>query len=290
MTLKYALIIGSNYFNTESELRGCINDTKMIRRFLLQNGYNKDNICVLRDDDNGTIAYMKDKIKNIRPTKENILLSLTTMIELSNKNINVELFLYYSGHGASIKDINKDEKDGKDEVIIPCDFQINGYIIDDQIRKIIGKLKQQNKLYCLMDCCHSATSLDLPFVYEYEKNKKSLILKENNSTKYPELVGKNIFVISGCRDNQTSSDLGSIYVVDSKTDNIDKNDIINVNQTGGGALTSNILKCWKTNIGDIQNVYKLLITPEFTKKFTQYPVFSSCVEIKNNKELECVIV
>ena len=58
MDNKFALIIGINYFNTDFELSGCINDTKMLRRYLLDNNFIFDNITVLRDDGCGNLGFL----------------------------------------------------------------------------------------------------------------------------------------------------------------------------------------------------------------------------------------
>jgi len=192
---RYGLVIGCNYFDSPYELSGCINDTKMLRRWLLKKGFSKNNVTVLRDDGNGYIGYMEGKISDTVPTKKNIIDSLKTLITLANSSKSsskVELFFSYSGHGTYVTDVNKDEKDGKDEAIVPVDCDKNGYIVDDEFRGIFKNLKSQIKCYTIMDCCHSGTNLDLPFAYELDIIKKKIILKENSEKNHKELKGKQI--------------------------------------------------------------------------------------------------
>lgn len=53
-----------------------------------------------------------------------------------------------------------------DETLIPLDYKKNGQIIDDVLYKILCKGFRKG-VYCtfLMDCCHSGSVLDLPFVF-----------------------------------------------------------------------------------------------------------------------------
>ena len=65
-------------------------------------------------------------------------------------------------------DKSGDEKDGRDETLIPVDFQKWGVgeILDDDIyQKLVLKLKKGVFVTSLMDCCHSGTVLDLPYKF-----------------------------------------------------------------------------------------------------------------------------
>ena len=58
------------------------------------------------------------------------------------------IFIYYSGHGSYTIDRNKDELDGKDELIIPLDFNA---ISDDELKVIIQEnLKEKIKSLILL--------------------------------------------------------------------------------------------------------------------------------------------
>jgi len=65
-----------------------------------------------------------------------------------------------------VDDINGDEASGKDQTMVPMDFDgKNGHIIDDVIySEVVGKLPEGCELFCLFDCCHSGTIMDLPYV------------------------------------------------------------------------------------------------------------------------------
>jgi len=82
-------------------------------------------------------------------------------------------FFHYSGHGGQTKDLDGDEDDGYDEVIYPVDFKQAGHIVDDQMHDIMVKpLPAGCRLTAIFDSCHSATALDLPFMYSTEGKVK----------------------------------------------------------------------------------------------------------------------
>ena len=98
--------------------------------------------------------------------------------------------VYYSGHGTSVPDADKDEVDGLDEAF--CLRSEKGdyeFLTDDDTASCISKNMPDN-IPCMfiVDACHSGSILDLT---------KDSIWK-----------GKKLFCISGCQDNQYSNDTG----------------------------------------------------------------------------------
>lgn len=56
--------------------------------------------------------------------------------------------------------------EGYDETLIPVDYQRSGQIRDDDIfATLVGPMKEGVVMTCIMDCCHSGSVLDLPFVF-----------------------------------------------------------------------------------------------------------------------------
>lgn len=180
------LFIGINYFGTESELGGCINDVKCISQ-LYRKLYGLTNIILLTDDG------PTDKL----PTRKNILKWIDWLV--SGNKPGEQLFFHYSGHGSYITDANRDEDDGKDECIIPCDYLRNGYIIDDELNDRLVKNVKECYLFGVMDSCHSGTALDLNYTYQ----TGSIVRTGKRYDSYPIL---NVALLSGCADNQTSAD------------------------------------------------------------------------------------
>lgn len=76
------------------------------------------------------------------------------------------MILHYSGHGGSVKDKDGDEEDGMDETLVPLDHAKAGQIIDDEVHDVLVRgLPKGVRLTAILDCCHSATVLDLPYTY-----------------------------------------------------------------------------------------------------------------------------
>jgi len=83
------------------------------------------------------------------------------------------------------------------------DFESAGMIVDDEIFDlIVAPLPSGAKLTAVMDCCHSGTGLDLPFTWQH-----SGWMEEDN----PAHSAGDVVLISGCQDDQTSSDGGGGY-------------------------------------------------------------------------------
>merc|ERR1719326_2678355 len=146
---KKAVLIGINYEGQRGELKGCINDVKAMKRYLESQDY--EDFKILTDDEDE------------KPTRENIMEALHWLITGAESGDN--LFLHYSGHGGQMKDQDGDEKDGVDETMVPLDYTSAGQIRDDDLFKaLIAPLKEGVNLSVIMDCCHSGSILDLPFM------------------------------------------------------------------------------------------------------------------------------
>ncbi|KAI8640055.1 caspase domain-containing protein [Parasitella parasitica] len=158
---KRALLIGINYFNTENELSGCINDVHNIKEFLISMyGFHQDDMVILTDDQPQDTEFF--------PTRANILSAMQWLV--SDSKSNDSFFFHYSGHGGRIRDEHGDEDDGYDETIYPVDFEsyegTSGQIVDDVMHDtMVRPLVKGSRLTCIFDSCHSGTALDLPFVY-----------------------------------------------------------------------------------------------------------------------------
>ena len=194
--MKKALLIGINYTDLSGmSLKGCINDIINVRNMLLDAyNYDSDNITILRDD---------DEIKFLQPTYSNIIEQLLILVDES-KNLE-ELWLYYSGHGSQIQNrffnLQNLQNLEKEQVIIPIDYLINGCIVDDELFDIIKNIKC--KAYLIFDCCHSGTVCNLPWKTEYNIETDTInTIKINDSI----IDNPNIYMISGCEDEQTSND------------------------------------------------------------------------------------
>ena len=191
----WALLVGINYRGQEGELNGCINDVMNMKDVLI-NKFNidEDKIIVLTDDEN-----------DLQPTRYNIINELNNMVLRAKKGELKQLWFHYSGHGSWMWDDSDDELDGKDEVIVPVDFETRGFITDDELNEyLVNEMPIDTKTLIFMDCCHSGTMLDLSCHFKYKKETPHLsswILENNDEQPYGEFI-----MISGCMDNQTSAD------------------------------------------------------------------------------------
>jgi len=153
---KKALLIGINYFGQQGELRGCINDVNNIKSLIQSRGFMEDQMLILTDDQRDSRGH---------PTRRNIIEGMHWLV--SNAQPNDSLFFHYSGHGSQKTDQDSDEVDGSDETIVPVDYQSSGDIVDDEMNAIlVQQLPRGARLTAIFDSCHSATALDLPFVYD----------------------------------------------------------------------------------------------------------------------------
>lgn len=149
-------------------------------------------------------------------------------------------FLTYSGHGGQVPDTNGDDEDGKDETWVLYDRQL----VDDELYSLFGQFEPGVRIFMLSDSCHSGTVARA--VYEnlstalstgglrsfrenstfttgvgprfrtvpedilqktYNKNKKLYDDIQHYSPDGDKLtVGASVILISGCKDNQYSSD------------------------------------------------------------------------------------
>jgi len=147
------LLIGINYFGQSGELRGCINDVRNIKNFL-ETHYTVDEILILTDD----------PTSSNHPTRANILQAFRWLRQ--NASSGDSLILHYSGHGGSVKDTDGDEEDGYDETLVPVDYASAGQIVDDEVHDVLVRgLPAGVRLTAIMDCCHSESVLDLPYLY-----------------------------------------------------------------------------------------------------------------------------
>ncbi|PHH92739.1 hypothetical protein CDD83_5568 [Cordyceps sp. RAO-2017] len=164
-----ALLIGINYFGQQGQLRGCINDVHNVSNFLCEHyNYKREDMVILTDDQQNPV---------MQPTKANMLRAMQWLVKDAQPND--ALFLHYSGHGGQTEDLDGDEDDGFDEVIYPVDFRQNGHIVDDEIHFLVVKPLQPGvRLTAIFDSCHSATAMDLPYVYSTKG-----VLKEPNLAK-----------------------------------------------------------------------------------------------------------
>ena len=135
--MRRALCIGIDAYKPPNTLQGCVNDTGTWEKTL------------------GALGFKVDKLLDERATRQAIIDALTALVR-SSKSGDV-LVLQYSGHGTQVTDLDGDESDGKDEALVPYDFDSGAFLIDDDLRAVFSQLPEGVNLTCFIDCCHSGT-------------------------------------------------------------------------------------------------------------------------------------
>ncbi|KAG2072087.1 hypothetical protein BDR04DRAFT_1097401 [Suillus decipiens] len=192
---KKALCIGINYQGQRRELRGCVNDAHSVKQFLTSNwGYKNGDIVMLIDDTTNPRQM---------PTKQNILDAMRWLVKDAQPHD--ALFFHYSGHGGQVPDKDGDEVDGLDEVIYPVDYKKAGFIVDDEMHRIMVKsLPAGCRLTAIFDSCHSGTALDLPYLYHSNGRLKGS--PTTPQAQAEKSTNADVISFSGCRDDQSSAD------------------------------------------------------------------------------------
>lgn len=243
--MKKAVLVGINYYSVpNARLNGCINDITNITNVITKHfNYKPENITKLTDD-NTNPSFI--------PNRANILLQLTQLIN-NSKNCE-EIWFHYSGHGSQVRDKNRDESDGLDEVIVPLDFQKSGFILDDEIYQIIKN--SRCKTILVFDSCHSASICDLQWTFEYMFN--SQFKKSSLPSKI--VPNPNILCYSGCKDAQTAADTYSTVL-----------------KQGVGAFTDAMIYCLTQSNMNIKclELHKKICEYVKSQGYTQTPMFSS---------------
>ena len=164
---KRAVMIGINYVgDSPGELSGCWNDVLNMKKYIMDvHGFEEDNIVVLMDDGEHT-----------EPTAANIINAYRTVVAEAEEGD--AIFLHYSGHGTKLKDDDANEEaDGYDEALCPRDFQSAGMIRDDDLYDILVKgCPDGVHMVSLMDCCHSGSIMDLPYIFKGDGEMSEMVL------------------------------------------------------------------------------------------------------------------
>ena len=113
------------------------------------------------------------------PTAADFMKYLKLFMSHTTSNLTV----FFTGHGAGVKDQNGDESDGYDEAMV---FD-KGHIIDDDLVPVLATANGKVKIVLLTDCCHSGS------IWDIQSAKK-------HGIKLP----KNIISLSAAKDEQTA--------------------------------------------------------------------------------------
>lgn len=149
-----SLLIGINYTGSDNELNGCHQDVDNVAEFLKYRGY--------QDTPQDQVVLRDDLDEEYAPTGHNILAAMDWLVSEEHTTC----FFHYSGHGGQIDDPSGKRPSGLLDTIVPVNYKDNGMIDSDILHKhLVSKLPPTSTLFLILDCCHSGSSLELPFVY-----------------------------------------------------------------------------------------------------------------------------
>ena len=163
----YPQVSGTSNWSQLSSL----NDAQLVKKFLLDQGFKKEHIDTLYEN---------------QATSPNLIKSLDNAINKLEKGD--VFYFHFSGHGQQVADLSADSKfiptgkrstfqnlrtdetDGYDEALVMFDaplnwtpnYDLSAHFIDDQIKfytqKIREKIGPEGQLILLLDACHSGTA------------------------------------------------------------------------------------------------------------------------------------
>lgn len=148
-----SLFVGINYCGTANELHGCANDVERMIPAVEKLGFptDDDHMRVLMDADSSINSYSS-------PTRSNIMQAIQWLVQGAKDGD--ALFFHYSGHGGQ----EPAEGGGFHETLVPLDFENAGMLRDTDLFDVLVKpLPAGGRLTCVLDSCHSAGALDLPY-------------------------------------------------------------------------------------------------------------------------------
>jgi hypothetical protein len=177
-----ALLFGLNYPGTPSQLQGCVNDVENMRAYLEGTCGVSCKVCV--DGPDTTALGMMQNLYEIALQSHSEALKLVVV--------------HYSGHGSYIADRDGDERDGRDECLVPSDYETAGVLPDDLLSRLFAGFNPLTRVVFVCDACHSGTMCDVK--YSWQAATKCTV--ENMLCP----IRARVLTLSGCLDNQTSAD------------------------------------------------------------------------------------
>jgi len=191
-----ALLVGCNYPGQEAQLRGCVNDVHRWSQLLQKHyGFQPGDMVQLTDEGHLNFQFY--------PTRQNMLNGIRWLVDgVMPGDV---LFFQFSGHGGQREATDDSEADGMDEVIIPSDYKRSGVIVDHELFDLLAvPLPSGCKLTVILDCCHSGSALDLPFVWNEGTGRW-------DTERYPWHTAGDVQMFTGCEDSQCSMDAADLY-------------------------------------------------------------------------------
>lgn len=149
-----SLLIGINYFGSPHELHGCVDDVHRMLPLVKHWGFG--------ETDCQRILLDAPDWQGQRPTLANLRAAIAWLVHDAQPGD--AFLLHYSGHGGRVP--RSDGRGEWHETLCPVDMDEAGMLHDSELFEILVKpLPKGCRLTCILDACHSAGALDLPFIF-----------------------------------------------------------------------------------------------------------------------------
>ncbi len=183
---KRAILFGLDYPNTSNSLRGCVEDVKAVKQFLVDRcNFAEADVHLYADTDSALAStYTRSGIKQ----KLQQLASESHTCQLDG------VYIHYSGHGSQTADEDCSEVDLEDEAIFCTDSRL---LTDDVVGDILRQFNPVTTVVLCFDSCHSGSMCDV--VYKYDTNVTC-------ETTHQLSCACCVLSISGCHDEETSAE------------------------------------------------------------------------------------
>lgn len=248
-----ALLFGLNYGHCrEGTLRGCINDVKNMAAFLEAQGI-------------PSTAYTDDEECRKSTSKAGMLEHLERLAEAAARERLDAVWIHYSGHGSSVRDAGGDELDGRDECLVPSDYEDGEFLLDDEFSAALARFPSTTRVMCVFDCCHSGTMADLRYTYDAgSPTVEEVSVSDGAAAAAP----RRVISLSGCLDTQTSADAYDVSA-----------------REFSGALTAALLGALKSDGSLLHDAFALLEAVHARlreRNFSQKPRLAASFELRSS--------
>lgn len=263
---KAALLFGLNYTHTSGpHLHGCIRDVENMAAFLRDvHGFTDTRVYTDADESPAARAHTS-KAGLLRHLRD-----FAAETRAASPPIDF-VWIHYSGHGSWIRDARrgaaKDESDGRDECLVPCDYETAGLLLDDELKTVWAQFAPGTRVVCVFDSCFSGTVADLK--YSWGTSRVPVRKVEQAQDSPPSRV----IALSGCLDTQTSADALGLVPADATL--------------ASGAMTSCLLMALSEPDApnDVFTVTARLRALLRSKGFSQVPLLTSSFNLTKDTRL-----
>jgi hypothetical protein len=222
---KKALCVGSNYPTTSYRLGECVRDAVEFG-YLAQSVYGYDTTLLIdenfstassfvmpsRETDMSGYFARVDAGLAAGTKKATIMSAISGILAMPG---NMDIVLYFSGHGAYTMDKNKDEADRKDEYYLAGDSLA---IVDDELVSLLRSRTSTmgtKNIRIFFDSCHSGSMVDLPYNFTLGRPLQYVSSSALSAARtWP--VNVNILSVTACTDSKVTYEDNAGGVVTTK--------------------------------------------------------------------------